>query len=567
MRGILTGEKTRWTAPELGEIPADLSDYDFVTAQLLIQRGILTKTEAERFLHPDLDNLDDPSLLKDLDKAVERIRQAIEQREWIVVYGDYDVDGVTSATVLGSALKSLGAKIDVYLPERLKEGYGLNAEAVRQLKTDGADLLITVDNGTTSVDDIALAKSLGLDVIVVDHHQVPTGLPRADALINPKLPDSQYPFKELAAVGVTYHLVRKLIGETKARQYLDLVGLGTIADVVPLTGDNRVLAVEGLKLLNRTNNLGLQALIETAGLKGQELDVYHVGFQIGPRLNAAGRLDHAKLAFDLLNATDRETAVNLARELNDLNARRQEMTDQMLKTATGREREFLDKKIIVVGDREWSIGVAGIVASRLVEQYSRPALVFEFQNEVCRGSCRSVDGVQIVELLKKVEQHIAHYGGHAKAAGLTVAADKFEIFQTELEKIALREISDEDLRPNLNIAVWLEMSLVTPQLLETIHRFAPFGFGNSLPILGVSKARLFAYELFGPSSRHLRLTFMDEAGNQLQVVAWDGWELTFDLKTDRMYDVAFTMGISTWQGRSFPQNKLAGIRPAIAGQI
>ena len=560
----MTQSAARWIAPSLDEIPAGLSDYDFVTAQLLLQRGVMTKAEAEAFLHPKIQDLPDPKLLPDLVKAAGRIRQAIKNRDWIVVYGDYDVDGVTSATVLMSALKALGAKVDVYLPERLKEGYGLNADAVRQLKQDGADLLIAVDNGTTSVDDIALANSLGLEVIVVDHHQIPKQLPDAYALINPKLSGSQYPFTELAAVGVTYTLVRELIGEERARNFLDLVALGTIADVVPLVGDNRVLAVEGLKLLNQTKNLGMQALIEVVGLKGQTLDVYHVGFQLGPRLNAAGRLDHARLAFDLLNATDSASATRLAKELNDLNARRQELTDQMLKQAMEREEGFAKNKVIIVGDRDWSIGVAGIVASRLVEQYSKPALVFEFQEEFCKGSCRSVDGVHIVELLKKADEYIDHFGGHAKAAGLSVAKDQFENFKQTLEKIAMREIDSEMLTPSVNVSIWLELGLVTPQLLETIQRFAPFGFGNNLPVLGVQRAKLFGFELFGPSGRHLRMTFMNEMGHQLQIVAWDGWELTFGLKVDELYDVAFTMGTSTWQGRSFPQNKLVGIKPAVS---
>lgn len=562
MRGILIGDKVRWAAPELGEIPAGLANYDFVTAQLFMQRGITDARQAETFLHPELDDLGNPSLLKDLDKAVERIRQAIDNKEWITVYGDYDVDGVTSATMLISALKSLGARADVYLPERLKEGYGLNAEAVKQVKLNGTDLLITVDNGTTSVDDIALANSLGMDVIVVDHHQVPEKLPEAYALINPKLSDSEYVFKELAAVGVTYNLVRKLLGEEQARQYLDLAALGTIADVVPLMGDNRVLAVHGLKVLNHTERPGLQLLIDAAGLKGQELDVYHVGFQLGPRLNAAGRLDHARIAFDLLNTTDRSEAMKLAKELNDLNARRQEMTDQMLKQAMERVDEFEDKKVIVVGSEEWSIGVAGIVASRLVEQYAKPALVFEFQDEMCKGSCRSVDGVHIVELLKHAEEQIEHYGGHAKAAGLSVRSERFDDFKRVLEQTAERVITDDLLTPALNVSVWVDLALATPQLLETIQRFAPFGFGNSMPVVGVAQAKLFGFELFGPNSRHLRLTFMDEMGHQLQVVAWDGWEMTFEIKPDKVYDVAFTMGTSVWQGRSFPQNKLVGIRPA-----
>ncbi|MFH0905128.1 MAG: single-stranded-DNA-specific exonuclease RecJ [bacterium] len=563
MRDIQVGEeRVRWVVPDLAEVPEALAKYDFVTAQLLLQRGIVGVEAAEKFLHPELCDLSDPSLFHDLDKAVARIRKAIERREWITVYGDYDVDGITSATILAGALKKLGAQVGVYLPERLKEGYGLNGDAIKRLKGDGTGLLITVDNGTTSVEQIALANSLTMDVIVIDHHQIPAELPTAYALINPKLADCQYPFKDLAAVGVVYHVARKLLGDHEAEEFLDLAALGTIADIVPLVRDNRALAVYGLKVLNETRRPGLMALIEAAGLKGQQLDVYHVGFQLGPRLNAAGRIDHARIAFDLLNATDYVKAQDLARELNALNARRQEMTERIVEEAVGQVAQFKDQKIIVLGGEDWSVGVAGIVASRLVEKFAKPALIFEMQTDVYRGSCRSVEGVHIVELLTRVAEYIDHFGGHAKAAGLSVAANRFSDFRKALYHEAQATISSDSLRHTIGVSLLLEPSFVNSQLLETVGRFAPFGFGNSMPVFACKTVKLMAVEMIGNAGLHLRLTFYDDQNNALQVMAFDGWQLMFELKIGQFYDVAFTVSTREWQGRKFMQAKLTAIRPA-----
>ncbi len=543
------------------DVPAELAEYDFVVAQLLLQRGIATAGEAERFLKPELEHLGDPGLLPDMDKAAERIRSAVERGESIVVYGDYDVDGVTSSTILVELIRSMGGVVDVYLPERLKEGYGLNIPAIEKLAATGVKLIVAVDNGTAAVEQIARANELGVDVIVVDHHEPHDHLPAAYALINPKLAHSQYPFRECCAAGVAYHVARRLVGEAVARQWLDLAAIGTVADVVPLVSDNRVFAVWGVRALAQTTRPGLLALIEAAGLQDKTIDVYAIGFQIGPRLNAAGRIDHAKLAFDLLNAKNREEAMGLAKEINDLNLRRQEMTDGMLAEAKLAANDLRDEKILLVGAESWSIGVAGIVAGRLVEAYNKPAIVFEYQAEFCKGSARSVDDVHIVELLAEVSEYMAHYGGHAKAAGLSVVRERFDEFRIKLQEIAQSKINLQALRSKVKINILLDLEIITPQLLERVLQFAPFGFGNPNPVFAIRGAKLLGYEPFGSTANFLKLRVGDERGNNLELTTFDDWrELVMNLERGDAYDVAFTMSVNEWKGRKYPQNKLVGIR-------
>ncbi len=556
-----------WKIEALGEVPEGLSSYDFIVAQLLMQRGITTHDEAERFLNPTIENLGNPLDLPDMEKAVERIRAAIKDQENIVVYGDYDVDGVTSATILISALHELKANATVYLPERLKEGYGLNIPAIEKIRELGAQLLITVDNGTVSHEQIKFANSVGLEVIVVDHHEVHDTLPEALAVINAKRKDSKYHFAECCAAGAAYHLVRVLIGDEEAKKYLDLAAIGTIADVVPLISDNRVFAVEGLKLLNKTERIGLKALIDVCGLKDKKMDVYHIGFNLGPRLNAAGRIDHARLAFDLLNAQDEPTAYKLAQQINDLNVRRQDLTGTMLEQALSQDENYKDQHIILLAQEGWSIGVAGIVAGRLVEKYSKPAVVFEIQEDHYKGSARSVDGVHIVELFNEVKEHIEHYGGHAKAAGLSVAKDSFEIFKSKLEEWCLSNVDKGLLCPRVNVAVALEIEHVTTDLLMNVEKFAPFGFGNATPVFALKEVSLGGFEMTGFGNSHLKLQFMNEAGRSVQVVAWDSWEMVFDLVNGKKYDVAFTMSVNEWQGRKSLQMKLTALRESVVREI
>lgn len=550
----------RWTIPELMEIPEGLAAFDFITAQLLLQRGVTTKVAADKFLNPRLADLGSPRDLADLEKGADRIRKAIKDEESIIIYGDYDVDGVTSATTLIYAVQKLGGKVDVYLPERLKEGYGLNNAALQHLKDEGADLVVTVDNGTVSRDQIDFANSLGLDVVVIDHHEIHGELPAAHAIINPKRADNKYEFKDLAAVGVTYQMVRELVGDEAASECLDLVALGTIADVVPLLGENRILAVHGLRMLNNTKRIGLRALIEVAGITDKEIDVYHVGFLLGPRINAAGRIHHARLAFDMLNAKDMKRALKLAWELNDLNMVRQEMTDRILKEAEDQAQQYSNEKMIIVGSEDWSIGVAGIVAGRLMEKFSKPAIVFEFQTDYCKGSARSVDGVHILEAINYVAEDLEHFGGHAKAAGLSVARGKFEAMRTKLLKRVKKEIDEEYLKPNINISLTLEPSHVTWKVLDMVERFSPYGLGNPTPVFAVRGVKLFAMELMGMAGSHLKLTFVDDHNSILTVVSFDRWDIMLELEQDGVYDVAFTVGPNEWNGRKYLQCKLVGVR-------
>jgi single-stranded-DNA-specific exonuclease len=550
---------TRWLVAETRPVPPALAVFDAVTAQILLQRGITTTAEAEAFLRPDLANLNDGQQLAGLAEAVVRIQQAIAAQESIVVYGDYDVDGVTSATILSSAIRELGGMVSVYLPERMKEGYGLNETAIRQLQQDGAQLIVTVDTGTTSIAAIELINSLGMAAIVVDHHQITGELPNALAVVNPRRPDCQYPFKELAAVGVTYQVARALLGKG-ANQYLDLVALGTVADVVPLVGDNRTLVVAGLAQLNSAPRPGVAALIEVAGLADKSIDAYHIGFQLGPRLNAAGRIDHARLAFDLLNAPDLATARPLAQQLNDLNTRRQELTERILTESRAAASESQDK-IIITGGEAWSVGVVGIVAGRLVEEFSKPAIVFEYQDEVCKGSCRSVDGVNIVELLGQAREWIQQFGGHAKAAGLSVVRANFEKFKRQLIDVANKTIDAAWLVPTVRVDMMLAADQVSPKLLATVETLMPFGFGNPTPVFGVAGLRLVAHELVGGGGAHLRLTLADDNNRTVQVMAFDGWELALKLELNARYDIALSVSAREWNGRSFMQCKLVGIRP------
>jgi single-stranded-DNA-specific exonuclease len=383
-------------------------------------------------------------------------------------------------------------------------------------------------------------------------------------LINPHLPESRYPFRDAAAVGVTYYVVRQLLGDTEAQKHLDLVALGTVADIVPLVGDNRIFTVFGMERLNNTERIGLKALIDVAGLKGQELTTYHIGFQLGPRLNAAGRMEHARLAFDLLNATDEVEAYRLANELNDLNGSRQELTDRILQEVQARSVEFEAEKVIVMGEKDWSIGVAGIVAGRLVEEFSKPAFIFEFQEEQAKGSCRSVEGVHILELISQVSEFVGHSGGHAKAAGLSVAHPDFPRFKSALETYSRENIDEELLTPVIHVSLRIAPGLVNPGLLATIERFAPFGFGNATPTFGVTGVKFFASEKVGSSGLHFRLTFIDELGQKLQVMAWNGQELLSELNDSDRYDVAFNVTANIWKDRKFMQNKLVAVRQSSA---
>jgi single-stranded-DNA-specific exonuclease len=494
-----------------------------IVCRLLAGRGI-SADDAERFLAPTLrDALPDPSHLKDMDKAATRLVAAVQQGETIAVFGDYDVDGATSSALLRRFFAAIGAPLVIYIPDRQREGYGPNAAALRKLKEQGAGIVITVDCGITAHAALADAAEAGLDVVVVDHHLGEPQLPRAFAVIDPNRIDEDSPHGMLAAVGVTFLLVVCLNRalrqagwyatrpEPDLAQWLDLVALGTICDVVPLTGVNRALVAQGIKIMRRRGNIGLAALGDAAGI-GERLDAYHAGFILGPRVNAGGRVGEADLGARLLSTEDAMEARDLAAHLHALNAERREIEAKVLTQAIDQvERDGVGPLIVVVGEN-WHPGVIGIVASRLKDRYSRPVCVIALAGEIGRGSGRSVPGLGLGQLIIAAHQAglLLNGGGHAMAAGFTVAAEKLTALRTFLTARVAESLGAIEPVAELNIDGALAAGAATPDLAALLDRIGPFGTGNSEPRFVFPNLRVLRADLVG--GEHVRCVFGDGAG-------------------------------------------------------
>ncbi|HYZ89724.1 MAG TPA: single-stranded-DNA-specific exonuclease RecJ [Myxococcales bacterium] len=485
-------------AADLGLLPA--------VGRALWARGLRQAEEAARFLAPRLDQLPDPFALKGIESAVARVVRALETRETICVYGDYDVDGVTSTALLVSVLRAFArlapgggppARIDYYVPNRIVEGYGLNVDALRRLAQRGTRLLVTADCGVTAVAEIDAAARLGMDVVVIDHHtssQSAEALPRAVAILNPHQPGCPFPARELAAVGVAFHLLlalrRRLRDagwfagkrEPNLREQLDLVALGTIADVVPLTGANRILVHFGLRELAQAGRPGIAALKSVAQI-GASVTCADVGFKLGPRVNAAGRLADASVGVRLLLSEDPAEARMLAQELDRANAERQELQARIADEAAAKAEELGERRALVVSSSGWHVGVAGIVASRLVDRFHRPALVLcEEDGGVAKGSGRSIDGFHLYEALAQCSEHLTRFGGHRHAAGVTLPTSAVAQLAESLEQIARERLDAEQLTPRLRIDAVLRPEEINLQLAAQLRRLAPFGCGNPEPV-------------------------------------------------------------------------------------
>lgn len=471
-----------------------------LVGQILAQRGMTSPEAAQRFLACTLTDLSDPFLLKDMDRAVARLKAALARRERICIVSDYDVDGVTSTALLVRVLKRLGATPATYVPHRVRDGYGFSAKAVAFARKQGATVVITVDSGSTAHEELAAAREAGLDVIVVDHHEMAhLARPPAYALINPLQSDCAYPDKNLASVGLAFKLTQALVSAlvpgavpapgTDLRyamwEHLDLVCLGTVADVAPLIGENRILVRHGLERLAKTPKVGLRALIEVADLRARRLTTEHVGFILGPRINAAGRMDTADAALKLLLTEDREEARTLATQLHEENRQRQRVEEETLKEALAkvdREVNFNRDRVIVVYGHGWHPGVIGIVASRLVERYHRPSVVIAMDDGVGKGSARSIVRFHLVEALAECRDWMLGFGGHEAAAGLTIAEGKLSGFREAINAVARERLSPEALVPNLTIDAEVSLAPMTPDLIEKLESLGPFGAGNPCPI-------------------------------------------------------------------------------------
>lgn len=553
---------------------ADDTGLPLPLARLLLARGIGDAAATRKFLSPTLDDLHDPFLLKDLDRSVVRLEQAIAAREKVAIHGDYDVDGVTSTVLLRRTLELLGGDVRHFIPERLRDGYGLNPAAIDRLHAEGVSLIVSVDCGIRAGEAARRARDLGVDLIITDHHEPDGHLPDALAVINPKRPDCQYPEKHLAGVGVALKIVQALCtraGKTNwLPAFVKMAALGTIADVVPLTGENRVIAKLGLEALSKgPHSVGLRALLESANLTGKPLDSYHVSFVLAPRINAAGRMSTPDIAAELLliaNERDATRAQALAAALQEANTRRQEEEAAIV----ARARQLVDKdpdvgahNVLVVAGDGWHRGVIGIVASKLVDAYYKPAIVLSIDGEIAHGSCRSIPGFDMLDALERCAELFDRFGGHRQAAGLALSPSRIAEFRARVNAHADSVLDPEDLMPRLRLDGALGLCDITPALLDGLEKMAPFGLGNPAPLfasgpvcVGDGPTRL--------KEKHLSMSINDD-GFRFRAIAWRGLEWEAFLSSHReCVELAFSLERSTFRGEQRIELRVAGVREAAA---
>ncbi|MCH7949491.1 MAG: single-stranded-DNA-specific exonuclease RecJ [Candidatus Dadabacteria bacterium] len=551
--------KNNWTIekenPKLRDKLAKSLQISPITAQILVNRGIENETEANLFLNCTLFDLPSPYLMKGMDRAVERIKKALENNERIAIYGDYDVDGVTSTALLYSFLKVLKANVTYYNPDRLKEGYGINIDAVKKLAEQGVSLIISGDCGITAVKEIEQAKELGVEFIVTDHHQPPQELPRAVSILNPKLSECKYPGKEIVGVGVIFNLVialRRALrdegffknGEPNLGDYLDLVALGTVADCAPLLDVNRILVKEGIKRMQSPKRLGVQALKEASSIKG-EVTSYDLGFKLGPRINASGRMSTAENAVALFISENLEEARELAKELNEKNSNRQSTEAEIIKEAISlleSNPALIGANSIVLASRNWHPGIIGIVASRIVERYEKPTMLIAISEDgVGKGSGRSLEGINIYAALSECRELFLQFGGHEQAAGLSIREENVEKFREMFDKAL--ENSEEQYEKKLKVDCSIELDSLTDSLISEFELLQPFGIGNPEPALLSRTVEVVSQRIF--KDKHLG--FKVKKGTKLFDAIWFNMKEPFTLP-DKV-DMVFTPEFNKWNGK------------------
>jgi single-stranded-DNA-specific exonuclease len=549
---------------------AALPDLPPLLATLLYQRQIRTPAAIEAFLRHDHNGLHNPFLLKDMERAARRIAQAIAGGEPMAVYGDFDTDGVTAVTLLMQAIPAFGGKLRPYIPHREREGYGLNVQAVEQLHADGIRLLITVDCGVSNADEVARAQALGLDVIVTDHHAPPATLPAAYALINPKQPGCAYPFKGLVGVGLAYKLVQALwrLGlraELSGRDLLDVVALGTIADMGPLVDENRALVRKGLEALNATQRPGMRALVESAGLALGKVDATAVAFLLGPRINAAGRLDDAILAYRLLLADSLDAARELAQALNEANRQRQSLTQAAHDVALAQAAAKSQLPLVLLESPDFAPGIVGLVAGRLADDLGRPVVLIARGGETSRGSARSIPGFDIVAALEQCAPLLVRYGGHAQAAGFTVANQHIPTLEQQLLAIAQAALPPASLGATLRLDAALPLAALDWPLMQQLERLEPFGQQNPRPNLLSRAVRVGQASAVGADGRTLRLRLSTPgapAAARIDAIGFRMGQLAPLLTPGRLIDVAYRFEINEWRDDRRLQLRLLDLRPS-----
>jgi single-stranded-DNA-specific exonuclease len=541
-----------------------------IVARLLCQRGFSDPEIAGRFLNPSLEHLHDPMLLADMGRAVERILAAIARKERIAIHGDYDVDGITSTVILRRALEMLGADVVHFIPERLKDGYGLLPAAIERLHAEGVQLIISVDCGIRGADAARRAQEIGVDLIITDHHEPDAELPQALAVINPKRHDCSYPDKYLAGVGVALKLVQALCRRTDRETWLPgfikVAAIGTLADVVPLVGENRVIAKLGLDLLTKgPHKVGLRALLDVSGLSGKTVDSYHIGFMVAPRVNAAGRMSTPDIATRLLLAADEtmaEEARQLALQLDGENVRRQEEEAEILAAAKKIVQTDPDvgaRSVLVVGGEGWHRGVIGIVASKLVDAFHRPAIVLSVDGDAAHGSCRSIPRFDMLAALERCAPLFLRFGGHKQAAGLAMEAGRIKEFRLAINAVADETLGPEDLMPRLRIDGDLTFRGITGGVAAGVAALAPFGAGNPRPVFAARGVEI----IDGPrklKERHLKMA-LKQGGRIFRAIAWRAAERhDFLAEHKTALDVAFSLDQNQYNGETYVELTLADVR-------
>lgn len=521
-------------------------------SELLVQRGIRSVAEAEKFFHPSLRDLHDPFLMPDMDKAVDRLNRAMGAKERIMVYGDYDVDGTTAVALVYRYLQNYYSEIDYYIPTRYDEGYGISKPTIDLAAEQGVKLIIILDCGIKANEEIAYAKELGIDFIICDHHVPDEELPPAAAILNPKLEGSTYPCPHLSGCGVGYKFMQAFsisngIGTAELEAMLDLVAVSIAADIVPMVDENRVMAYAGLKRLNSNPNMGLRAIIRTCGLGGKEITISDVIFKIGPRINASGRMQSGREAVELLTARNAKDAAELALAIDQYNKDRKELDKQITEEANSilesRGEMYSPKRSIVIYNKSWHKGIIGIVASRLTELYYKPAVVLTLANGLATGSSRSVQGFDVYKAVDSVRDLLENFGGHAYAVGLSMKVENIDEFARRFEQYVAANILPEQLTPQVNIDAIINFSQITPEFVSTLRLFNPFGPGNQKPTFCTMRVKDFGTsKLVGKNLEHIKLELVDDtSGKVINGIAFNMAPYFKHISSGEPFNICYTI--------------------------
>jgi single-stranded-DNA-specific exonuclease len=556
---------SRWKLRVADEEKAHLLEkqlkIDPLVAKLLVMRGIETVEDANRFLFAEKVTFHDPFLLDGMEWAVERIKLAISKQEKILIFGDYDADGVSSTSVLLYTLQDFGADVEFYIPNRFTEGYGPNEAAFRWAKSAGFSLIITVDTGISAIHEAAVAKELGLDYIITDHHEPQPELPKADVIIHPLLSEN-YPFKALAGVGVAFKLAHALYGKVP-EHLLEFAVIGTIADLVPLVEENRLIASKGIALLSRSNKPGIRALLKVCSLEGKAVTAENVGFSIGPRINAVGRLSSADSAVHLLMSTDIEEAEDLANEIDGINKERQQIVNDMTEEAfelIDRSFPLDENKVLVIAKEGWNAGVIGIVASRIVEKYYRPTIVLSIDEEkgLAKGSARSIEGFDLFANLSRCKEILPHFGGHPMAAGMTLNVSDVDELRNRLNMLASEQLTEEDYIPVKHIDLACSISEVSLDTIEQLARLAPFGVQNPAPKVMLNEVNIQDMKTVGANQNHIKVTFSQNE-QTLDAIGFQKGYIIDEISPLAPVSVVGELSINEWNSTRKPQLMLEDI--------